>query len=79
MNRNIFALMLIPNSGLYVHGGQIEAHGGKYAAGIGGGQDEHGIDVTVYDGSVWASGGTDAAGQRSPSQRQTHPERHLYK
>lgn len=52
---------------LYVHGGNIEAHGGQYAAGIGG-QNDDGADVTVYGGLVWASGGTDAAGIGSGEQ-----------
>ena len=51
-----------------IHGGDIEATGGKYGAGIGGG-DNTGFDndktrggLTVYDGTVTATGGEYGAG-----------------
>ncbi len=51
---------------LYVHGGQIEAHGGKYAAGIGGsyflGSSYQWGKLYVYGGSIKAWGGKYAAG-----------------
>ena len=50
---------------LYVHGGKIEARGGKYAAGIGGawylGHNYNG-EVYVYGGSIEAYGGEYGAG-----------------
>ena len=50
---------------LYVHGGKIEARGGKYAAGIGGawylGHNYNG-EVYVYGGSIEAYGGKYGAG-----------------
>lgn len=50
---------------LYVHGGKIEARGGKYAAGIGGawylGNNYNG-EVYVYGGEVYAYGGAYGAG-----------------
>lgn len=50
---------------LYVHGGKIEARGGKYAAGIGGawylGHNYNG-EVYVYGGSIEAYGGAYGAG-----------------
>ena len=50
---------------LYVHGGKIEARGGKYAAGIGGawylGHNYNG-EVYVYGGEVYAYGGAYGAG-----------------
>ena len=50
---------------LYVHGGKIEARGGKYAAGIGGawylGNNYNG-EVYVYGGSIEAYGGKYGAG-----------------
>lgn len=53
-------------STLYVHGGQIEAHGGKYAAGVGGsyylGSSYQWGKLYVYGGSIKAWGGEYAAG-----------------
>ena len=50
---------------LHVHGGKIEARGGKYAAGIGGawylGHNYNG-EVYVYGGEVYAYGGAYGAG-----------------
>jgi hypothetical protein len=50
---------------LVIHGGVITATGGKYAAGIGGGENR-GIQpngsVTIYGGTVTATGGYRAAG-----------------
>ncbi len=51
---------------LYVHGCQIEAHGGKYAAGVGGsyylGSTYQWGKLYVYGGSIEAHGGKYAAG-----------------
>ena len=53
-------------STLYVHGCQIEAHGGKYAAGVGGsyflGSSYQWGKLYVYGGSIKAWGGKYAAG-----------------
>ena len=45
-----------------IFGGQVEAHGGIYGAGIGGGDQSNGVILTIYDGDVKAYGGNDAAG-----------------
>ena len=47
-----------------IHGGTIEATGGKYGAGIGTGDetDEGSEPITILGGTVTAKGGTDAAG-----------------
>ena len=49
-----------------IYGGYVEARGGYYgngyAAGIGGGDDSGGAIVTIYNGTVKAWGGDDAAG-----------------
>ena len=47
---------------LEVHGGDISAEGGEYAAGIGGGLMQAGDLVIVYGGRVEARGGNDGAG-----------------
>lgn len=47
---------------LNIHGGIIEAYGGKYAAGIGGGYQYRGGTVTVYGGSVTARGYSGGSG-----------------
>ncbi|SDM08999.1 hypothetical protein SAMN04487833_1701, partial [Sarcina sp. DSM 11001] len=55
-----------PNSGvgdITIHGGVIEAHGGKYAAGIGSGDERQmGSHITIYGGNIKAYGGTYGAG-----------------
>ena len=45
-----------------IHGGQVEAHGGKNAAGIGGGYLSNGVILNIHGGDVKAYGGDDAAG-----------------
>ena len=45
-----------------IYGGQIDAHGGGDAAGIGGGEKSNGVILTIYDGDVKAYGNDDAAG-----------------
>ena len=55
------------NGGLVViYGGTVKAFGGKYAAGIGGGDADgkggNGGTTIIYGGEVTANGGTDAAG-----------------
>lgn len=40
-----------------IHGGYVEAHGGRFAAGIGGGRWADGGKVTIYGGEVKAYGG----------------------
>ncbi len=47
---------------LFIHGGEIQATGGKYGAGIGGGEDADNGPVTIYSGRVITSGGKYAAG-----------------
>ncbi len=47
---------------LFIHGGKIQATGGKYGAGIGGGEDADNGTVTIYGGRVITSGGKYAAG-----------------
>ena len=50
------------NSGaIHIYGGTVEIHGGKYAAGIGGGYQGNG-NVTVHGGHVEATGGDLAPG-----------------
>ena len=55
-----------PNSGvgdITFHGGTIEAHGGKYAAGIGSGDERQmGSHITIYGGDIKAYGGAYGAG-----------------
>ncbi|SDM08869.1 hypothetical protein SAMN04487833_1691, partial [Sarcina sp. DSM 11001] len=55
-----------PNSGvgdITIHGGVIEAHGGKYAAGIGSGDERQmGSHITIYGGDIKAYGGAYGAG-----------------
>ena len=45
-----------------IHGGYVEAHSGREAAGIGGGGEAYGAEVTIYGGTVKAYGGYEAAG-----------------
>lgn len=45
-----------------IHGGTIQATGGKYGAGIGGGDEAGCGTVTIYGGSVTATGGDYGAG-----------------
>lgn len=45
-----------------IHGGDITATGGEYAAGIGGCEDRASGPITIWDGRIKATGGTDAAG-----------------
>ncbi len=45
-----------------IHGGNIRATGGSYAAGIGGCEDRSSGTITIWDGKIEATGGTDAAG-----------------
>lgn len=47
---------------IYIHGGYIEAVGGSFGAGIGGGNAASGADVTIYGGEVHAQGGLQSAG-----------------
>lgn len=47
---------------LYIHGGNVIAHGNRYAAGIGGGKNGHGGLLVVYGGYVEGHAGADAAG-----------------
>lgn len=47
---------------IIIHGGDIEANGADYGAGIGGGEDASGADLTIFDGVVHATGGSGAAG-----------------
>ncbi len=47
---------------IIIDGGTVRAYGGKYGAGIGGGDGIDGGDVTINGGHVEAYGGTDAAG-----------------
>ena len=42
--------------------GELEATGGYYAAGIGGGRQENGSNITISGGKVTANGGVSAAG-----------------
>jgi len=70
---------------VYIHGGNISATGGKYGAGIGGGNvDESEVtsasEVYVFAGSVKAFGGHKAAGIGSGSawRRQTSDSGKLY-
>ncbi|MBR3269173.1 MAG: hypothetical protein IKI58_10695 [Oscillospiraceae bacterium] len=55
-----------PNSGvgdITIHGGKVEAHGGKYAAGIGSGDERQmGSHITIYGGDIQAFGGKYGAG-----------------
>ena len=55
-----------PNCGvghITIHGGKIEAHGGKYAAGIGSGDERQmGSHITIYGGDIKAYGGDYGAG-----------------
>ena len=55
-----------PNSGvghITIHGGVIEAHGGKYAAGIGSGDERQmGSHITIFGGDIKAYGGDYGAG-----------------
>ena len=55
-----------PNSGvgdITIHGGKIEADGGKYAAGIGSGEERQmGSHITIYGGDIKAFGGEYGAG-----------------
>ncbi len=45
-----------------IYGGEVEAHGGKNAAGIGGGEDSNGAILKIFGGDIKAYGGDDAAG-----------------
>ncbi len=47
---------------IIIHGGTIEARGGREAAGIGGGNESRGGDVTIYGGKIKAVGGRYGAG-----------------
>ena len=47
---------------LCINGGNVIAHGNKYAAGIGGGKNGHGGWLVVYGGYVEGHAGADAAG-----------------
>ena len=47
---------------IVIHGGTIEATGGEYGAGIGGGDEAGCGTVTIYGGSVTATGGDYGAG-----------------
>ena len=53
---------------LVIKAGTITATGGEWGAGIGGGYDDHDVDVraggtvTVHDGTITATGGQDGAG-----------------
>ena len=47
---------------IIIDGGTVRAYGGKYGAGIGGGDGIDGGNVTINGGHVEAYGGTDAAG-----------------
>ena len=55
-----------PNSSvgdITIHGGEVEAYGGKYAAGIGSGDERQmGSHITIYDGDIKAYGGAYGAG-----------------
>ena len=42
--------------------GKLEANGGEFAAGIGGGDKANGSNITINGGTVTANGGDDAAG-----------------
>lgn len=55
------------NGYITVHGTEIEATGGKHAAGIGGGEggkdpNENSPTIKIYDGKITATGGIDGAG-----------------
>ena len=45
-----------------IYGGEVEAHGAKNAAGIGGGKYSNGVILNIYGGDVKAYGGDDGAG-----------------
>ena len=45
-----------------IHGGDITAKGGQYAAGIGGCEDRSSGTITIYDGKINAVGGENGAG-----------------
>ena len=45
-----------------IYGGEVEAHGGKNGAGIGGGNTSNGVILNVYGGNIKAYGGEDGAG-----------------
>lgn len=45
-----------------IEGGTIEAHGGNWGAGIGGGHGAAGQNITIRDGNVTAIPGGEAAG-----------------
>ena len=47
---------------LDIHGGDIKAKGGKYAAAIGGGEDKYSNPITIWGGKIEAVGGDNAAG-----------------
>lgn len=48
---------------IIIHGGYIEAHGGRNGAGIGGGLEAYGPNqIIIYDGTVKAYGGNNGAG-----------------
>ena len=47
---------------LVIHGGDIRAKGGKYAAGIGGREDKTNGPITIYGGKINATGGQNGAG-----------------
>ena len=48
-------------------GGEVEAYGGQYAAGIGGGNQSTCDNITITDGKVTATGGKEGAGIGSGS------------
>lgn len=52
------------NGLIFIHGGTINATGGKYGAGIGTGDEpgSNGGKITIYGGDVTAQGGQEAAG-----------------
>ncbi len=47
---------------IVIHGGDITANGGRYAAGIGGREDKPSGTITIYNGKVTAQGGASGAG-----------------
>lgn len=47
---------------IIIHGGDITATGGKYAAGIGGREDKSSKNITIWGGKVEATGGENGAG-----------------
>ena len=54
--------LTLPGGTIKIYGGEVEATGGQYAAGIGGGWYCRGGNIVLGGGTISATGGEDAAG-----------------